>query len=204
MKLPDGTVLMHGADPYDPVKAHDYYIRTRKLKGRKKGSAPPLSGKTAGSPSFTVDLGGGKVRMTSKELKAQQAYAAERVKEIKDKIAKLHELLKEKMKNAEKADRKHKEALKPDTAAEKADKARESKKYRDKHKQELKTKAKEAASKSGGSSQGNSGGSSDSGSSKGSKGQSEVARLKSSIKKAQAKLTVAINRQKALASATKN
>lgn len=36
MLLPDGTVLMHGEAPYDPKKAHEYYIRTRHLKGRKK------------------------------------------------------------------------------------------------------------------------------------------------------------------------
>lgn len=37
MKLPDGTVLMHGKRPYDPAKARAYYLRTRQLKGRKKG-----------------------------------------------------------------------------------------------------------------------------------------------------------------------
>ena len=39
LKLPDGTVLMHGKRPYDPVKARAYYLRTRKLKGRKKAAA---------------------------------------------------------------------------------------------------------------------------------------------------------------------
>lgn len=39
MQLPDGTTLMHGKRPYDPVKARAYYLRTRKLKGRKKGTA---------------------------------------------------------------------------------------------------------------------------------------------------------------------
>jgi hypothetical protein len=41
MKLPDGTVLMHGdlehRAPYDPRKAHEYYLRTRRLKGRRRG-----------------------------------------------------------------------------------------------------------------------------------------------------------------------
>jgi len=41
MQLPDGTTLMHGAKPYDPAKARAYYLRTRELKGRKKGTAPP-------------------------------------------------------------------------------------------------------------------------------------------------------------------
>ena len=44
MLLPDGTILVHTDEngfthAYDPVKAHEYYIRTRKLKGRKKGKA---------------------------------------------------------------------------------------------------------------------------------------------------------------------
>lgn len=38
MKLPDGTTLMHDAThAYDSAKAHEYYMRTRKLKGRKGG-----------------------------------------------------------------------------------------------------------------------------------------------------------------------
>jgi len=43
MELPDGTTLMHGPAPYDPVKAREYYLRTRKLKGRKKAAVvvPP-------------------------------------------------------------------------------------------------------------------------------------------------------------------
>lgn len=41
MRLPDGTVLMHGTAPYDPAKARAYYLRTRKLKGRKKGAQDP-------------------------------------------------------------------------------------------------------------------------------------------------------------------
>jgi len=39
MEMPDGTTLMHGPAPYDPVKAREYYLRTRKLKGRQKAAA---------------------------------------------------------------------------------------------------------------------------------------------------------------------
>lgn len=38
MELPDGTILMHIQAPYDPVKAHEYYIRNRKLKGLQGGA----------------------------------------------------------------------------------------------------------------------------------------------------------------------
>ena len=38
MQLPDGTTLMHGKKPYDPAKARQYYLRTRRLIGRQKGT----------------------------------------------------------------------------------------------------------------------------------------------------------------------
>src|SRR3954451_21631089 len=41
VRLPNGEVLMHANAPYDPKKAHDYYLRTRKLKGRRPGTAQP-------------------------------------------------------------------------------------------------------------------------------------------------------------------
>lgn len=50
MRLLDGTILMDGdlehRAPYDPAKARAYYLRTRKLKGRKKAAAlakPPAA-----------------------------------------------------------------------------------------------------------------------------------------------------------------
>lgn len=195
MKLPDGTELTHAGQPYDPVKAHEYYLRTRKLKGRKKAAFLPDRRQPRRPASYTVDVGGGKqIKMSPQELAKQKKYAAQRVKEIKEKLTKLNRLLKEKMREAEKAERKSKENAKPDSAAEKADKARDSKKYRDEHKQELKNKDKKDAAKSGGSTKG----------SKDDKGESEVARLKRSVVKANKNLKVAVRRQKALASATKN
>jgi chromosome segregation ATPase len=125
MRLPDGTLLMHGATEYDPRKAHEYYLRTRKLKGRQPGRMDVSGG--ARAPSASQDL--------SKKRKA----ASERVKALKDKLTKLKAELRKRKGEAEV---KRQEAAKPDTAADKAEKARDSKKYRDKHKQELKTKAK--------------------------------------------------------------
>lgn len=37
MQLPDGSILMHAGLPYDPAKAHEYYLRVRKLKGSQNG-----------------------------------------------------------------------------------------------------------------------------------------------------------------------
>jgi hypothetical protein len=55
MRLPDGTILMHGKQPYDALKAHQYYLRTRHLKGRKK------------SDSYTIITSDGKTVQISAE-----------------------------------------------------------------------------------------------------------------------------------------
>ena len=147
MRLPNGEVIMHAGKPYDPVKAHEYYMRTRKLKGRKKGRAEAA----VATPHLKANPA---VRARQKK------ELAARIQSLEKKLAQLNSLIKKKEQEAKQAARKAeadkrksaKEAAKPDTAAEKAKKARESKKYRAKHKQELKNKAKEAASKSGGGS----------------------------------------------------
>lgn len=130
IELPDGTVLMHGNAPYDPVKAHEYYMRTRQLKGRKKAT------------SYTVRTdSGGTVRLSEQQLKEQRAYAAKRVGEIK---TRLHELS---MKLQEmKASTHHKKDRKP-TAADRSQMKRDARKYREKHRAELASKARRRASK---------------------------------------------------------
>jgi len=40
--------------PYDPVKAHDYYLRTRHLKGRATVAAPATSSRRSGTRSVSV------------------------------------------------------------------------------------------------------------------------------------------------------
>lgn len=139
MRLPDGTILMHGRAPYDPVKAHEYYIRTRQLKGRKKGS-----------PTFLVRKPSGKtVTLTARELTEQRAYAAKRVNDIKLRLAELSSKLREALGEArDKKAKSEREAKKPPTAAEKSEAAREAKKYRTKNRQKLANERKAAARKS--------------------------------------------------------
>lgn len=136
MRLPDGTILMHGRTPYDPVKAHEYYIRTRQLKGRKKGS-----------PTFSVRKPGGKtVTLTARELTEQRAYAAKRINDIKLRLAELTSKLSVALREArDKKAKSEREAKKPPTAAEKSKAARESKKYRAKNQQKIANKRKSAA-----------------------------------------------------------
>jgi hypothetical protein len=62
MRLPDGSILMHGTTPYDPRKAHEYYLKTRHLKGRKKGQS-----------KYTVTFDSGKkVQLNAKQLKKKK------------------------------------------------------------------------------------------------------------------------------------
>lgn len=132
MLFPDGTILMHGNQPYDAAKAHEYYLRTRKLNPRAKG--------VQDTGSYTVRRGSGKVvRLSSQQLAEQKAYAAYRVGQIKTKLTSLNAALRKKMAEAKKSEAK---AKKPQTAAEKSKAAREAKQYRNKHKQKLATKAK--------------------------------------------------------------
>jgi hypothetical protein len=177
MKTPDGTILMHGTAPYDPAKAHDYYVRTRQLKGRRKGQT-----------TFAVKgRHGGTVQLTRQQLVEQQAYAAKRVAEIKSKLSDLRHDLEKRMAEARKADAK---AKKGPTAADKREAAKESKKYQDKHKQQLANKRKRAAAKKPAADH--------------KKKTSSVAELKTQIDEVKSNLKAAVERQRSLSSATKN
>jgi len=144
--------LQHAAPGYDPAKAHEYYLRTRKLKGRQRGSSDdPRTGKT-------------RVQIARDARARQRQELSQRIANLEDKLQKLEKLIAKRERDEASEDRKSKarkeraakERDKPKSAAEKAEAARENKKYRDKHKQELKSKAKKDSGKlsGGGSSKG--------------------------------------------------
>lgn len=177
MRLPDGTILRHEQVPYDPVKAHEYYLRTRNLKGRTKSSA------------YTVSLAGGKkVQLSRQQLVEQQAYAAKRVDEIKARLVELGTQLRKLMTEAKAKKAKSKrKADKSPTAAEKTKAARESKQYRQKHQQTLASKAKRTKK------------------SKPTKSKADpVAELETKIKQVKSNLSAAVATQRALTTATRN
>jgi Tfp pilus assembly protein FimV len=152
MRTPTESELQHlmGAvtKVYDPVKAHEYYEKHKKLKGRKRGTSQPAASSRTGRHV----PGAAKARQR-KELQARIQNLSKKLAELEDLIKKKeHAEASENRKAKAKKERAAKEANKPKTAAEKAKAARENKKFRDKHKQELKTKAKQASNKSGGSS----------------------------------------------------
>lgn len=55
----DGKVLMHDRAPYDPAKARAYYLKTRQLKGRKKGATTlPVTSKRPDQVKYRKALEG--------------------------------------------------------------------------------------------------------------------------------------------------
>jgi hypothetical protein len=165
---------------YDPAKAHEYYIRTRQLKGRRSGVGKPAS-------TYTVKLDDGSTTILSgQQLAEQRAYAAKRIATIKKNLLELGSELRKAMQTAkEKKVKAEQKAKKPPTAAEKSAAARESKQYREKHKTELSTKSKTEAKKK-------------------SAHVDPVAELETKITKIKGNLIAAVAKQRALAAATKN
>jgi hypothetical protein len=94
--------LAHLAPGYDPVYAHEYYLRTRKLKGRRPGLGKPPSGfvRTVTSKAGKPPVKKPKVHPKSappKSVAELQRIAAVRVAQLQVKIrtleAKLRELV---------------------------------------------------------------------------------------------------------------
>lgn len=87
MELPDGTPLMHGNSVYDPKKAHEYYLRTRKLKGRQKGQAAPPP-KQNSSKGKEVENFLNKLPMSAAGFKTQEiaSFVKEAVKKTDDEV----------------------------------------------------------------------------------------------------------------------
>lgn len=190
MRLSDGTILMHGDTPYDPVKAHEYYIRTRHLKGRHPGGHVPVRAHTRklSKGNYTVKLSNGKtVTLTRQQLVEQQAYAAKRIADIKNRLNELTDKIKKMIKEAEKT--KESTTEKP-TAADKRKAAKESKQYRSKHKQELANKAKATREKAPAK--------------KTTTSKDSVAELKTKITEIKGRLKQAVEIQRSLAAAKKN
>lgn len=178
----DGSIILHADAPYDPTKAHEYYLKTRKLHPRAKGSA-----------TFTVTRSDGKhVKLTAQQLQEQRVYAQHRVEQIKKNLSDLGVLLRDKLKKAKEAEAK---AAKPPTLAEKAQAARDAAKYRASHKQEIATKAKQTSAKSGGSS---------TSATKPAAKTDTVESLKADITRTKNNLKKAVANQRALATAKKN
>jgi len=92
----DDSALIHEA-PYDPQKAREYYLRTRKLKGSKAGAGDPQPAKRSGSAKPTS----GKPRDGFKKSPAQKRKEADaEVAALKQRLARLKEILADLVKGA--------------------------------------------------------------------------------------------------------
>lgn len=141
MKLEPGTL----AHRYDPVKAHEYYMRNRKLKGRVRGRSQPSRSGRSRSGGGTSNAGMRPSRR--KELLAQRDALEKRLDTLRDilaekvRIAKARSGVKtppkKKAASAEKDKGKATKDRKPDkplTAKEKAEKRKASKEQYEKEK----------------------------------------------------------------------
>lgn len=86
----DDSSLFHGT--YDPVKAREYYLRTRKLKGRKKGSSLQKSGRPGGHLPATVGKSAGRpnradTKSRRAELLAQKVALEKRLEHLREVLA---------------------------------------------------------------------------------------------------------------------
>jgi len=137
-------------DAYDRAKAHEYYLRTRKLKGRKKGTDKPALSSIRPGSHAPRGLG----KKASKATKSPEQLRSEaqvKVAAIKARITKLETALKallkesnsskSKTKTPEKTGTQSKSSEKPLTAAQKADKKKANAEYYDKNKKPAEKKS---------------------------------------------------------------
>lgn len=82
------TYLVH---EYDPVKAREYYLRTRKLKGRKKGQADESSPRAYNS---LESLAPQKAKHP-KTIQQKKASVEQQLKQLEARLDKLNEVLKQ-------------------------------------------------------------------------------------------------------------
>jgi len=126
---------------YNPVKAHEYYERTKKLKGRKKGAERAKNGRSVG------------VKSSNPTFSSGTKDSAERVNRLKAKVATLEKALSAAQAALSKKRQDARKTKKDNSDGKSSEKEkRTSKEYRDKHKQEIATKRKKDKSSSSGSS----------------------------------------------------
>lgn len=112
MTTVEELLLRHADDvishEYDPVKAREYYLRTRELKGRRPGKQDPTSTARTGQRTATaggrqrIAVPGGQLKRPANAMTPQQRKAAieARVTALKGRLARLKVALAELVKQA--------------------------------------------------------------------------------------------------------
>lgn len=130
----DDSALLHARSSYDPVKAREYYLRTRKLKGRRKGGSDDSIGRRPAGSSPP-----GKKTSNRAALVAEREALENRLERLKEVLREAVEAAKRRSgvepteaKTKKSSDKETKE--KPKTAAEKRKEAKEAKERYEKEK----------------------------------------------------------------------
>jgi Tfp pilus assembly protein FimV len=136
--------LSHFIPGYNPQKAHEYYLRTRHLKGREKGQQPPPASKQPHTAKPQKNKAQQKAELqanvTNLELKLHNLEALIAKKEAT--LAKDQQTAKSKAKQNHSGKNKG-----PKTAAQKAEAARKNKQYQQTHRNQIKNKQAQAKAK---------------------------------------------------------
>src|SRR4051812_1819207 len=95
--------VFHAPVGPDPVQAHEYYLKTRELKGRRGGTVQLTSPRPRGSSS---DPRTGKTRdQIAKDARAhQRKELSDRINRLSDRLNKLEALIKKREAEEKKAD----------------------------------------------------------------------------------------------------
>lgn len=129
---------------YDPVKAHEYYERTKHLKGRVKSRKP-----VAASPKSSSRRAPAAPKLKGRELGKDTSAAAAKVTRLKSKVAKLEGALSEaRAALSKKRQATAKDEKKNSDGKTTAKERQSAKEYRDKHQAEIAAKRKKDSSKS--------------------------------------------------------
>jgi len=107
------TFVSH-AGTYDPVKAHEYYLRTRKLKGRNTGSVDNTSTPNGKAPNVSTPP------KPSAPQPTVESVTKERTEKLRARLEKLKELLASLVKEAKDRSGVDQPAKADDTAKDKA------------------------------------------------------------------------------------
>lgn len=149
----DDSELFH-AGAYDPAKAREYYLRTRKLKGKRPTTATLVGpGRGGRRPTKGVGRVGGKANRSN--TKSRRAELLAQKKALEKRLDRLREVLAQRVKEAKgrsgvaKKPKKDEKGSAPETQVDKADRnsSEKGKPLTSKQKSEKAKKAKEAYEK---------------------------------------------------------
>lgn len=147
MAAPDDSALLHAGRYYDPAKAREYYLRTRQLKGRRRGRAEEPSSDRQKASSAKPDSA---LRASRRgQLLAEKAKLERRLDELKDALELLVDAAK---KRAGVKEDKSEDQSDPKETAAKNEKSKKDKPLTEKQKREKREASKEQYEKEQGTS----------------------------------------------------